>query len=72
MFSQKPREIMSFDTITYPFDNYVWASTLSMIIAQFILLLIIQNVWSIASGKPNPQDYIFQGTYKVKKRKEKR
>ena len=63
MFSQKPREIVSYDTIIYPFDNYVWAFTLCMIAAQFTLLIIIQNAWSIASGKPNPQDYIFQGSY---------
>ena len=65
MFSRKAREIVSYDTIIYPFDNYVWACTWCMIISQFILLLFIQNMWSIASGKPNPQDYIFQGSNEV-------
>ena len=61
MFSLKPREIVSYDAIIYPFDKYVWAFTLCMIISQFILLVVIQNAWSIASRKPNPHDYIFQG-----------
>ena len=65
MFSQKPREIVSYDTLIYPFDNYVWAFTLCMITSQFILLVSIQNMWSIASGKPNPRDYIFQGNNQV-------
>ena len=65
MFSQKPREIVSYDTLIYPFDNYVWAFTWCMIISQFVLLLFIQNMWSIASGKSNPQDYIFQGSNEV-------
>ena len=66
MISRKLREIVSYDTIIYPFDNYTWALTMCMITMQFILLVSIQNVWTLASGKPNPQDYIFQGSKEVK------
>ena len=61
MLSGKPREIISYDTVVYPFDMYVWVFTFSMIIAQFGLLIIMQNLWSNLSGKANPWDYIFQG-----------
>ena len=58
---RRPREIISYDTIFYPLDFLVWVSLFSGIVAQFILLIIMQNLWSIASGKPKPQDYIFEG-----------
>ena len=58
---RRPREIISYDTIFYPLDYLVGVSLFSIIVAQFILLIIMQHVWSIASGKPIPQDYIFQG-----------
>ena len=57
----RPREIISYDTIIYPLDFWVWVSIFSIIIAEFILLIIMQNLWAIASGKPKPQDYIFEG-----------
>ena len=61
IISRRAREIISYDTIVYPLDIMVWVFTLTIIVAQFILLIIMQNLWSIASGKPKPQDYIFQG-----------
>ena len=61
MVSSRPEQIACYDTIVYPFDFYVWVFTFGIIIAQFILLLIAQNLWSFATGKPNPRDYIFQG-----------
>ena len=64
--SRKPQQIASYDTIVHPFDIYVWGFTFTTIIAQFILLLITQNLWSYATGKPNPQDYIFQGFFSKK------
>ena len=66
MFSRKPTEIVSYDSIIYPFDTYVWALTWIMITSQFILLVSLQNVWAIASGNTNPRDYIFQGFSYVK------
>ena len=61
LFSGKPKQIASYETIIYPFDIYVWYFTFSLIVAKFLALLTIQNVWSYASEKPNPRDYIFQG-----------
>ena len=59
--TRRPREIISYDTIVYPLDLLVWVSIFSIIIAEFILLIVMQNLWAIASGKPRPQDYIYQG-----------
>ena len=57
----KPQEIFSYGTITYPFDIYTWGLTCGLIIGEFMLLLVMQNLWSRVTGKSNPQDYIFEG-----------
>ena len=59
--SGQPREIVSYNSILDPFDAYVWGFSVSIIIAEFILLIVMQNLWSIVSAKPNPHDYIYQG-----------
>ena len=63
LVTAKPREISSYNTISYPFDIYTWVFTYSLIITQFVLLLVMQNLWSNALGKNNPQDYIYQGCH---------
>ena len=59
--SGRPRKIVSYNSIFDPFDAYVWGFSIGLIIAEFILLLVMQNLWSIVSAKPNPHDYIYQG-----------
>ena len=61
MISGKPRLIVSYDTIIHPFDLHTWLFTSIFIIMEVSLLLIMQVLWSHASGKPLPSDYIFQG-----------
>ena len=63
LVSRKPQQIASYDTIVHAFDLYVWGSTFIIIFAQFILLLVTQNLWSYATGNPNPSDYIFEGFF---------
>ena len=65
MCSRKAQQIASFDTILYSFDFYVWGCTFSIIFAQFFLLIITQNLWSYATKKPNPRDYIYQGLFDI-------
>ena len=64
MLTGKLREISSYDTISYPFDIYTWGFTYGLIAVQFVLLLVIQNIWSSATGKSNPKDYIYEGDIK--------
>ena len=64
--SGQPRVIVSYSTILDPFDIYVWGFTASMIIAEFVLLLVMQNLWSVVSEKLNPRDYIYQGFRLIK------
>ena len=61
--SRRPKPVASYDTIVNPFDLVTWGLTFLIIIIQFLLLLLLQNVWSKASGAPNPDDYIYEGTY---------
>ena len=61
--SRRPKQVASYDTIVNPFDHFTWGFTFLSIVIQFLLLLLIQNVWSKASGAPNPDDYIYEGDY---------
>ena len=59
--SQKPKEITTYDTITIPFDKYIWCFTFGCIFAQFILLVIMQQLYSHVTGTKNKNDYIYEG-----------
>ena len=61
--SQRPNQIVSFDTILFPFDNYIWAFSLFLTTVTFILLVIFQFAWSMASGEENPREWLFQGIF---------
>ena len=61
MMSKKPHEIASFDTIFYPFDSFIWVFTLGCMLAEFVVLLLMQNSWHKASGRQNHDDYVFEG-----------
>ena len=59
--SRLPRPVASYDTIVNPFDYITWVFTLLSIVMQFLLLLVMQNVWSRVTGRLSPEDYIFEG-----------
>ena len=59
--SQKPKEIASYDTIVIPFEKNMWFATFGCIIAQFLLLVVMQLLWSHVSGTSNPEDFMFEG-----------
>ena len=61
MLSKRPDQIASYDTIVYPFDAYIWIFIIISMMAQFLALFVIQNVWSFMSGHSNPKYYIFEG-----------
>ena len=60
--SRKPEQIVSFDTLIYPFDEYVWCFTLSFVMAIFVVLLLMQRAWFHASGEQPANGWIFQGS----------
>ena len=60
--SKRPDPIVSYETLIYPFDNYIWAFAFTLTLATFVLLVIFQVAWSLASGEPNPREWLFQGT----------
>ena len=59
--SQKPKEIATYDTITIPFDRYIWSFAFGSICAQFLLLVIMQHLYSKVSGMQNCYDFIYEG-----------
>ena len=62
--SKKPVPIPSYDTIINPFDLFTWTCTFAAIISQFLLLLLLQNIWCHVSGKVKPEDYVYEGFVK--------
>ena len=61
--SALPIPIVTYDSISYPFDPQVWGFTFACIIAQFLMLQAMQYIWCIVSGTPNQIEYIYGGAY---------
>ena len=59
--SRRPKPIASYDTILNPFDYHTWGFTFLSIVIQFCFLIVVQNLWTKISGRPNPDDYIYEG-----------
>ena len=59
--SQKPEQIISFEALLLPLDNYTWCSTLISSLLVLVLLVIIQKCWTLASGQKPPNGWLFQG-----------
>ena len=57
----KPKEIASFGTLTYPADSYTWYLVVGVVSAEFMILIIMQVLWSNAAGSSTPKDFIYQG-----------
>ena len=59
--SKKPGELTTYDSIVIPFDKYVWAFMFGCICAQFLLLVSMQQLYSIVAGTRNSIDFIYEG-----------
>ena len=59
--SRKAEAIITFDTLTYPFDKYLWYMTMLFSTSVFTLLIFIQKCWIHASRKKSPNGWIFEG-----------
>ena len=58
---RKPLETSSFMALVYPFDSFTWALSSLGTIAVFLILIIMQKLWSHASGETYLPDYLYQG-----------
>ena len=45
--TKEPKEIASYETLSFPFDTYVWYSILGVVIIELVILVTIQRVWCI-------------------------
>ena len=59
--SKKPGELTTYDSIVIPFDKYVWAFMFGSVCAQFLLLVLMQQLYSIVTGTRNSIDFIYEG-----------
>ena len=57
----KPKEVASFATLMDPFDNFSWAFVFGAVVVEFIILIIMQLVWSYVAEKATPKDFVYQG-----------
>ena len=58
---RKPPEISSFKALVYPLDFFTWILSLLGTIVVFLILIIMQKLWSHASGEPYLPEYLYQG-----------
>ena len=61
--SALPREITTYLTLVRPFDNYIWMMGIVSSTIVYLVLGIIQKLWSYQSGKPCKMDYFYQGMH---------
>ena len=58
---KNPDNIMSYLTMIYPLDSYVWTFIFVSTISAYITLILIQKLWSYAAGQGDPSDYLYKG-----------
>ena len=61
IIGRKPLEISSFMALVYPLDPLTWILSLLGTILMFVILLIMQKLWSHASGEAYLSEYLYQG-----------
>ena len=59
--SQKPFPIVTYDTLTYPFDNWTWGLLAGFSTFVFLFLVFIQKLWIYTTGEKPPNGWMFQG-----------
>ena len=59
--SQKPFEIVTFNSLLRPFDNITWGLLLGFSVFVFCFLVFIQKLWIHTTGEKPPNGWIFQG-----------
>ena len=61
LVGRKPLEFSSILALVYPFDISTWILSLLGTIMMFLILFIMQKLWSHASGETYFPEYLFQG-----------
>ena len=59
--SRRPNPIVTYDTLTYSFDYYIWGFSVAFTFAAFVILATFQKTWSYVSGEKGPDGWLFQG-----------
>ena len=54
-------EISSFMALVYPLDLFTWIFSLLSTIVMFLILIIMQKLWSHESGEAYLPEYLYQG-----------
>ena len=61
IIARKPSEISSFMALVYPLDLLTWILYLLGTIVIFLILIIMQKLWSRVSGEAYFPEYLYQG-----------
>ena len=62
IMGRKPLEISSFMALVYPLDFLTWVFSLLGTVVIFLILIIMQKLWSHESGEMYLSDYLYQGS----------
>jgi hypothetical protein len=49
--TKMPKEVLLYDTIIIPFDNYIWSLLISLTLAEIIFLMALEFLWHNTTGK---------------------
>ena len=60
--TKQPKEIASYETLSFPFDAHVWASILAVVIIELVILITIQRVWCIGLEEGLTLNLIYEGS----------
>ena len=58
---RKPKDIVSFTTLIYPLDNYVWAFTFLSAVVMFIALILVKKVGNHIKVRAIPSGDNYRG-----------
>jgi hypothetical protein len=59
--SAMPKEVETYDTLIYPFDNYIWTFLICLTVLEIIILMIMELMWYDATGFHSTKHYVYEG-----------
>jgi hypothetical protein len=59
--SAMPKEVASYWTLIYPFDNYIWSFAICLTVLEIIILMIMELIWFDATGLHSTKYYVYEG-----------
>jgi hypothetical protein len=59
--SAMPKEVATYDTLIFPFDNYIWSFVICLTVLEIIILMLMELMWYDATGFHSTKSYVYEG-----------